>query len=91
MNYFNVNGDLKPPFPGDERRRLSLRAKLDAIYFHLYGIVDREHIRYIYSTFPVVERDEQEQWGSYASRDLCLSWMNALGANMPDENIELLT
>lgn len=91
MKYFEADGDVKPPFLWDERRRLSLRAKLDALYFHLYGVVDREDIRYIYSTFPVVERDEQEQWGSYASRDLCLSWMNALGANMPDENIELLT
>ncbi|MDE5442897.1 restriction endonuclease [Bradyrhizobium sp. CSA207] len=90
MNYLDADGDVKSPFLWDERRRLSLRAKLDALYFHLYGIVDREQIRYIYSTFPVVERDEQEQWGKYASRDLCLSWMNALGADMPDENIELL-
>ncbi len=35
-----------------------LRAKLDAVFFHLYGITDRDEIRYIYSTFPIVERGE---------------------------------
>lgn len=89
MKYLEASGNVKPPFLWDERRRLTLRAKLDALYFCLYGIVDREAVRYIYSTFPVIERDEQEQWGAYASRDLCLSWMNALNANRPDENIEI--
>ena len=30
----------------------NLRAKLDALYFHLYGVTDRDDIRYVYSTFP---------------------------------------
>ena len=47
-----------PPFRWNGDRRLHLRAKLDALYFHLYGITDRDDIRYIYSTFPIVERDE---------------------------------
>ena len=89
MKYVDADGSIKPPFAWDERRRLTLRAKLDAIYFHLYGITDRNDVRYIYSTFPIVEREEMAEWGQYASRDLCLAWMNALNAGKPDENIEL--
>ena len=38
---------------GTKTVRLRLRAKLDAIYFHLYGVTDRDDVRYIYSTFPI--------------------------------------
>jgi hypothetical protein len=89
MEYTDAKGQAKPPFIWDERRRLTLRAKLDAIYFHLYGITDRDEVRYIYSTFPIVEREETRDWGHYASRELCLAWMNALNAGRPDEQIEL--
>lgn len=90
MNYLNVDGSVKPPFKWEERRRLTLQAKLDAVYFYLYGVTDRDDIRYIYSTFSVVEREEEREWGHYASRELCLAWLNALSAGRPDEKIELL-
>ena len=77
------------PFQWDENRRLHLRAKLDALFFHLYGITDREDIRYIYSTFPIVERQETATHGRYLSRDLCLAWMNALAAGDSDAEIIL--
>ena len=73
-----------PPFRWDEERRLHLKAKLDALYFHLYGITDRDDVRYIYSSFPIVERQERQRYGSYRSRDLCLAWLNALKAGQPD-------
>jgi len=66
-----------------------LRAKLDAVFFHLYGITDRDDIRYIYSTFPIVQRQEEAAYGTYRSRDLCLAWMNALSAGNPDAEIRL--
>ncbi len=78
-----------PPFQWDENRRLHLRAKLDALFFHLYGITDRDDIRYIYSTFPIVERQETADYDRYLSRDLCLAWMNALAAGDPDAEIVL--
>ena len=78
-----------PPFQWDEHRRLYLRAKLDALFFHLYGITDRDDIRYIYSTFPIVERQETATYDRYLSRDLCLAWMNALAAGDPDAEIVL--
>ena len=90
MGYVNKSGMAKPPFTWDEARRLHLRAKLDAVFFHLYGVTDRDDIRYIYSTFPIVEREEKATYGGvYRSRDLCLAWMNALAAGKPDAKINL--
>jgi hypothetical protein len=88
MGYVDEHGTVKPPFIWDEDRRLHLRAKLDALYFHLYGITSRDDVRYIYSTFPIVERQEIANWRSYRSRDLCLAYMNALAAGHPDAAVE---
>ncbi len=90
MGYVDECGNVKPPFIWDADRRLVLRAKLDAVFFHLYGITDRDDIRYIYSTFPIVEREEKAKYdGSYRSCELCLAYMNALTAGNPDAEIKL--
>ena len=90
MGYVDDKGEVKPPFIWDEERRLKLRAKLDAIFFHLYGVTERDDVRYIYSTFPIVERQEKALYnGNYRSRDLCLAYMNALAAGNPDAEIML--
>ena len=88
LGYLDEAGEVRPPFRWDEDRRLRLRAKLDAMFFHLYGVVARDEVRYIYSTFPIVEHQETEAYGRYRSRDLCLAWINALGAGHPDAEIE---
>jgi hypothetical protein len=94
LGHVDAAGEVLPPFVWDEDRRLRLRAKLDALYFILYGVFDpgrlaesRDDIRYIYSTFPIVEREETAKWGSYRSRDLCLAWINALIAGRPDAEV----
>lgn len=95
MGHVDAKGDVLPPFIWDEDRRLHLRAKLDALYFILYGVFDpadaahdpvqgRDDIRYIYSTFPIVERQETAAYGTYRSRDLCLAYINSLIAGQPD-------
>ena len=91
MGHVDATGELLPPFIWDEERRLHLRAKLDALYFILYGVYNpaepaqsRDDIRYIYSTFPIVERQETAAYGSYRSRDLCLAYINSLIAGQPD-------
>lgn len=89
MGYVDKKGNVKQPFAWNEDRRLELRAKLDAVFFHLYGITDRDDVRYIYSTFPIVEREEDEKYGRYKSRDLCLAWMSALAAGDPDAKIKI--
>ena len=64
LGYVDEAGEVRPPFIWDEERRLKLRAKLDAVYFHLYGVTGRDDVRYIYSTFPIVEREETAAHGS---------------------------
>ena len=58
---------------------LDLRARLDALYFHLYG-VDREDAAYVLGTFPIVQRQDVDKFNSYRTRDLVLAYMNALDA-----------
>ncbi len=89
MGYVDAAGSVKPPFFWDEDRRLTLRAKLDAVFFHLYGITNRDDVRYIYSTFPIVEREERAAYGKYRSCELCLAYMNALSAGKPDAEIRI--
>lgn len=94
MGHVDGDGTVLPPFIWDEDRRLHLRAKLDALYFILYGVYDpdnpagsRDDIRYIYSTFPIVERQETAAHGTYRSRDLCLAYINTLMAGQPDADV----
>ncbi|HEX5957243.1 MAG TPA: hypothetical protein VFY92_01125, partial [Hyphomicrobiaceae bacterium] len=89
LGHVDKKGNVRPPFIWDERRRLELRAKLDAVFFHLYGITKRDDVRYIYSTFPIVEEQETREHGRYLSRDLCLAWISALAAGDPDASISL--
>jgi hypothetical protein len=90
-----TTGEAKPPFRFDAHDRLRRRAKLDALYFMLYfpssnpaEIAElRDTAAYIYSTFPIVEREEIAAHGRYFSRDLCLLYLNMLAAGDPDAQI----
>ena len=68
-----------PPFVWDEEERRHLRARLDALYFHLYGL-DREDAAYVLSTFPIVRREDKKAFGRYRTCDLILAYMSALAA-----------
>ena len=68
-----------PPFRWDEEERRHLRARLDALYFHLYGL-SREDADYVLGTFPIVRRQDEKEFGSYRTRDLVLAYMSALAA-----------
>jgi hypothetical protein len=75
-----------PPFPWDEEDRLRRRARLDALFFHLYGL-DRDEADYILGIFPIVRREEEARWGRFRSRDLILGTMAALAAGSPDADV----
>ena len=77
-----------PPFPWDEEERRHLRARLDALYFHLYGL-SREDADYILSTFPIVRREDQAAFGTYRTRDLVLAYMSALSAGDTETVVNL--
>ncbi|GAA1467251.1 N-6 DNA methylase [Nocardiopsis exhalans] len=59
------------PFRWDEERRAVMRAELDALFFHLYGI-DRDDVDYIMETFPIVKRKDEAKYGTYRTKDLIL-------------------
>ena len=92
-----ATGEALPPIRWDPADRLRRRAKLDALYFMLYfpGTTPadlaalRDTAAYIYSTFPIVEREERSTHTRYLSRDLCLAYINALAAGDPDAMIVL--
>ena len=89
IGYVDESGGVKPPFQWCDDRRLRLLSKLDAVYFHLYDVTDRDEVRYIFSTFPIVERQVTKTYGEYINRDLCLAYMNALAAGDPDAEVRL--
>ena len=67
------------PFVWDEEERRHLRARLDALYFHLYGL-NKNDAEYVLDTFPIVRREDKAAFDCYRTRDLILAYMNALSA-----------
>ena len=55
----------------DEERRAHLRAELDALYGHLYGLT-RDELAYILDTFPIVRREDEAKYGEYRTKRLVL-------------------
>ena len=75
-----------PPFTWDEEERRHLRARLDALYFHLYGL-DREDAGYVLDTFPIVRREDEKEFGRYRTREMVLAYMNALAAGDTETDV----
>jgi hypothetical protein len=48
-----------------------MRAELDALYFHLYGI-PRDDVDYIMETFPIVRRKDIAAYATYRTKDKIL-------------------
>ena len=68
------------PYGWDVEERRHLRARLDALYFLLYGL-DRDDVAYVMDSFSITRRnDEQAHDGKYLTKDLILGYMNALAA-----------
>ena len=68
-----------PPFVWNDEDRRHLRARLDALYFHLYGL-SREDAAYVMDTFPIVRREDEKRFGKYRTKEMVLAYMNALSA-----------
>jgi hypothetical protein len=48
-----------------------LRAGLDGLYVHLYGLT-RDELAYILDTFPIVRRKDEERYGEYRTKRMVL-------------------
>jgi len=68
-----------PPFKWDENDRRHRMARLDALFFQLYGI-GREDAAYILDTFPIVREQDEKTFKRYLTKDLVLAYMNAVAA-----------
>ena len=77
-----------PPFVWDEEGRRHLRARLDALYFHLYGLT-KEDAGYVLDTFPIIRKEDEARFGRYRTRDMILGYMSALEAGDPYTEIDL--
>lgn len=67
------------PFIWNEEDRRHRRARLDALFFHLYGI-DEDDAAYILDTFPIVREQDIATFGRYRTKDLVLAYMRAVAA-----------
>ena len=76
------------PFLWDQEKRRHLRARLDALYFHLYGL-SRDDAGYILDTFPIVRREDVKAFGRYRTRDMILAYMNALAAGDTETDVDV--
>lgn len=65
-------------WPSSEIERSALRAQLDAVMLHVYGI-DRRNAGYILDTFPIVRSDEVKEFGEYRTKRLILEAYDAMG------------
>ncbi|MFI2303129.1 Eco57I restriction-modification methylase domain-containing protein [Actinacidiphila glaucinigra] len=72
-------GEEGAPFRWDDDRRQVIRAELDALFFHLYGIA-REDVDYILETFPIVKRKDEVKYGSYRTKELILDLYDRMAA-----------
>lgn len=80
MSSFGADlGYVGSPFRWDEDRRQQIRAELDALFFHLYGI-SREDADYILDTFPIVRRKDEAKYGSYRTKELILAEYDRMAA-----------
>ena len=63
------------PFNWDENERGRLQARLDALFFRLYGFTKEDDIRYILDSFSIVKKRDEEKHGTYLTRDLILDYL----------------
>ncbi|MEU4626838.1 DNA methyltransferase [Actinoplanes sp. NPDC023801] len=70
-------GDDGPPFIWDRTRRDSLRAELDAAYFHFYGM-ERDDVFYVLDTFKVVREREEKTYGEYRTKRMIMEIFDAM-------------
>ncbi|MGW0816238.1 Eco57I restriction-modification methylase domain-containing protein [Streptomyces viridiviolaceus] len=71
--------DSGGPFRWDDERRAIIRAELDALFFHLYG-VQRDDVDYTMETFPIVKQKDVSKYGSFRTKELILAEYDRMAA-----------
>ena len=76
------------PYIWDPAKRRQLRARLDALYFHLYGL-DEDDTAYILNQFTVLEKNERKEHDRYLTKELVIGHYRALAAGDTTAEIRL--
>jgi len=85
-----IQNNQPQPFKWDTERRFQLRAEIDAIYAHLYGIT-RDDLDYILGTFPIVKRKDEKKYGTFRTRDHVLEYYDKYQGTIEPVNKEKTT
>ncbi|WP_406200379.1 N-6 DNA methylase [Streptomyces europaeiscabiei] len=78
-NFAHDLGDTGTPFRWDPDRRMTIRAELDAFFFHLYGIT-RDDTSYVLDTFNVTRDNDMKAYGTYRTKELILAEYDRMAA-----------
>jgi hypothetical protein len=73
-------GVSRLPFTWDAERRTDLRADLDALFFHIYGL-DKSSVTWILDSFPILKSAELQAHGEFRTRRLVLERYDARAGN----------
>jgi hypothetical protein len=65
------------PSDWDPAGRGIVRAELDAVFFHLFGVA-RDDVDYIMETFPIVKRKDMAEHGEYRTKKMILEIYDAM-------------
>ena len=79
LGYVEADGSVKPPFVWNPDDRAHRMARLDALFFHLYGLDDAD-ADYILSTFPIVREQDMKAHGTFRTRDLIMGYLARIRA-----------
>lgn len=79
LGYMEADGSVKPPFVWNAEDRAQRMARLDALFFQLYGLDDAD-ADYILSTFPIVREQDMKTHGTFRTRDLILGYLARIRA-----------
>lgn len=79
LGYLDAQGAVRPPFVWDPQDRARRMARLDALFFHLYGL-GADAACYILSTFPILREQDQKAHGGFRIQGLILHHLEELSA-----------
>ena len=74
-------GDFGPPFRWLPARREQIRAELDAMMFHVYGLA-RDEVDYVLDTFTVMRKYDERDHGEYRTKRLILEYYDLLASSI---------
>lgn len=77
LSWLGLRVDRLNAWVADPAQRAQVRAELDALMFHVYGLT-RPDVSYVMDTFPIVKRKDEAAFGDYRTKDLIMAAYDAL-------------